>query len=398
MYTDLKNKLDLLNKDLSHFENSNDICTPMDCVEEMVDKIPNELWEREDISILDPCAGNGNFPAYILTKLKNKFILDCNEINPVRIKNIKKYIKANIIEKDFFEFKDKEYDLIIANPPYALFTNGKRTAKNHSVSKDFVKKSLGLLKENGYLVFIIPDNWMSLSDRNDLANILSNYQFIYLNIHDIKKYFPSVGSSFTYFIVKKTMNKKSFIVKNGYKLKTTDEVFLPKVKNIPLYLNNKVLSIIDKTLNNSSEKFRIETTSYLHKHTKKEFLNNSKTDTFKYKIIHTPSQIVYSKIEHKFQKGYKVFIGLTSYYKVFIDDCGMTQSIAFIRVNDIKEANYIKNILEHPLYVFLNNIHRYGNFNNIRILQKFPIPKNENIYENFNISKDEINLINKFNN
>ena len=62
-------------------------------------------------------------------------------------------------------------------------------------------------------------------------------------------------------------------------------------------------------------------------------------------------------------------------------------------------------ILQHPLYVFLNNICRWGNFNNIRILQSFPIPSNvfinaytgnlQEIYNYFTITEDEINYIKK---
>jgi len=47
MYSNLKKDFDALNKDKSHFINSNDICTPMNCVEEMIDAIPNEFWERK---------------------------------------------------------------------------------------------------------------------------------------------------------------------------------------------------------------------------------------------------------------------------------------------------------------------------------------------------------------
>jgi hypothetical protein len=92
---------------------------------------------------------------------------------------------------------------------------------------------------------------------------------------------------------------------------------------------------------------------------------------------------------------------------VFIDTCGMTQSIVFILCSSEDEAKLYSRVLEHPLYVFINNICRWGNFNNIRILQSFPIPPDvavggggggggdvrEKIYECFNITKDEIAYI-----
>ena len=89
MYTnfeEIKKYFDKLNEDKKHFNNSNDICTPMGCVKEMVEAIPQEFWERKEIKILDPCAGNGNFPAYLALKTAVKNIY-CNEINPIRYDN-----------------------------------------------------------------------------------------------------------------------------------------------------------------------------------------------------------------------------------------------------------------------------------------------------------------------
>jgi hypothetical protein len=68
----------------------------------------------------------------------------------------------------------------------------------------------------------------------------------------------------------------------------------------------------------------------------------------------------------------------------------MTQSIAFILCDNYDIAEKYLKILNNPLYQFLNNICRWGNFNNIRILQQFPIPENENdIYKSFEITKEE---------
>ena len=77
--------------------------------------------------------------------------------------------------------------------------------------------------------------------------------------------------------------------------------------------------------------------------------------------------------------------------KTFIDNCGMTQSIAFIRCKSKQEAQKIKKELDNEIYYFLNNITRYGNFNNVRILQKFPI------YHSFKLTKEEQNFIKRFN-
>ena len=72
--TDFKNlkKLydEVLNVDKSTYKSSNDEPTPIDCVIEMVDKLPISLFKNKDLRILDPCCGNGNFHLVIYKKLK----------------------------------------------------------------------------------------------------------------------------------------------------------------------------------------------------------------------------------------------------------------------------------------------------------------------------------------
>lgn len=394
-YDNLKKFLDKLNFEQYHFVNSNDICTPMGCVEEMVNSIPNEFWRNKNLKILDPCCGNGNFHAYITQKtlLKNLWF---NDINKKRLNNVKKIFgeSSNIIEKDFLTFEDKEeYDLVVANPPYAKFTNGIRTAKNHNLSRDFILKALNVTKKNGYILFIVPDNWMSYADSNKVPEILSNYQFIHLNIHGAKKWFPKVGSSFSWFLLQKSPNKRTFTVDNNYKLKRIEKAKVDAgTRYIPLYYSNIVKSIIDKTINTDEPKYKVETSSNLHKYTQKKIISEIKDNEHPYKLNHTPSQVVWSARPHIYQDGWKVFISLTNQYGTFLDNCGMTQSIAFIKCSSKQEAEKISKQLNNKLYVFLNNITRYGNFNNIRILQNFPIHKN------FWLTNEEENFINKFNN
>jgi hypothetical protein len=150
---------------------------------------------------------------------------------------------------------------------------------------------------------------------------------------------------------------------------------------------------LSKTLDDDNEKFIVETTSFLHHYTKNNLISSTKDDEHPYRLIHTPTQTCYSSIPHKYQDGYKVFISSTNVYSTFVDNCGMTQSIMFIRCKTLDEANRINNILQHPLYRFLNNICRYGNFNCIRVVQRFPIPFDPtDIPKSFGLTDEEIKL------
>ena len=415
----LKEYIDnILNKDRSLFKTSNDEPTPLECCEEMLSKIPSSFWSNKDLKILDPCAGYGNFEIILHKILTNNSystkdilekIITFNEINEKRISLINEIFcghkyKLNITKHDFLEYpNDIKYDLQIANPPYAKFcetkdNNGnivmKRASKNHTLVRDFIKRSLDICKEGGFIVYIVPNNWMSLADRNTIIKLLTKYQFHYLDIGTCKKYFPKVGSSFTYFILEKTPFYKDFNVSCLYRKKIYNSIVKSQLRDfIPLCYNNLVQSILNKVLSGPN-KFGIETTSDLHKYTKRHLIDKKESEEYKYKLIHTDKQTVYSKIPHKYQEGYKVFISTTGEWNLFVDNCGMTQSIAFIRTNDEESAKKYKKILEHPLYKFINDVCRWGNFNCIRILQRMSIPEDDNdIYKSFDISKEEICFI-----
>lgn len=415
-YTELKIHYDfILNKDKSSFKNSNDEPTPISCIEDMLSVVPEEVWCRKHLKILDPCCGNGNFHMVIYSLLLSlgahpenilENVLYFNDTNQSRISNVQNIFSGNIYnlnvgQNDFLTCTyDDMFDLIVANPPYAKYLeNGKRASKNHNLIQSFLEKSLSLLKPHGYLVFITPDNWMSFADRNLIVKKITSLQILHLNIHGAKKYFPKVGSSFTWYIVENCPFYKDITVEGVYKKNVYSGTVPSTTRSyIPLLYDKIVYQILSKTIDDENlPKFQVETSSDLHKYTKRQFIVETHDAEHTYRLIHTPHQTVYASRPHKLQDGYKVFLSTTDKYNVFIDDCGMTQSIAFIRCNSYDEAKKIQRILQHPLYVFINNICRWGNFNNIRILQRFPVPTNpDNVFESFGVSNEEQDMILKY--
>jgi tRNA1(Val) A37 N6-methylase TrmN6 len=407
---------EILNTDKSTYKSSNDEPTPIGCIVEMMNKVPDELWRRPNLSILDPCCGNGNFGLPILFELIKHHdkrtaleqILEFSDINEDRLANVRRVFcmetyNLQVSSRNFLEHTPtKLYDLIPANPPYAkLLENGKRASKNHNLIKEFIEKALSMLKPDGYLVFITPDNWMSYADRNVLIDTLTRLQIVHLDIHSAKKYFKKIGSSFTWYIIQNRPYYKDMNVSGIWKKREYEgSVVSAPRKYIPLVYDQTVQSILSKTVDNSTlAKFEVKTSSDLHKYTKAEFIRDTLDETYKHRLIHTPSQTVYASRPHKYQDGYKVFLSTTDKYNVFVDNCGMTQSIVFVLCASEAQAKKYVQILQHPLYVFINNICRWGNFNNIRILQSFPIPDIEysgdhaEIYRYFGIGEVEIQYI-----
>ena len=392
-----------LNKDL--FKTSNDEPTPLTLCNEMIGCIPNEWWEkkRDSFNILDPCTGFGNFMICLFKKLQNhynhKTILEkmfyFNEINEDRIDYLKSIFmndtfSLNITTLDFLEYpEDTLFDLQMVNPPFAKFYEVKdgdniilkRSSKNHTLVRDFIKKSLDLCKEGGIIAYIVPNNWMSLADRNVLLKDLTKFQFHKLAIQTPKKFFPKIGSSFTYFILEKTPFYKDYPVDCLYNKKIFSSLLKSSIRDfIPLFYTRETQSILEKVLG-GEKKFNILTSSDLHRYTKRKLIQNKKDDEFKFKLHHTDKQTVWANRPHKFQESWKVFLNLTGKWNIFLDNCGMTQSIAFIICKNKSEGDKIMKKLNEPVYKFVNDMCRWGNFNNIRILQRLSY--------DFKLSKEE---------
>jgi hypothetical protein len=96
----------------------------------------------------------------------------------------------------------------------------------------------------------------------------------------------------------------------------------------------------------------------------------------------------------------KIFISITDKYSVWVDagESGMTQAVLYVLCGTVAEAECLCAQLRHPLFVFLNNICRWGKFNNIRVIQSFPeipttIVDEEGVYAFFGLDASEIAFV-----
>jgi adenine-specific DNA-methyltransferase len=357
-----------LNTDTSYEISSDDICTPMECVKRMIDYIPDELWKRDKLRILDPCCGNGNFGAYckFKTNINNIWF---NELNTARYENcinILKPLHAN--NGDAFRLHGDfsgTYDLIMANPPYSGGGN-----KNRSLSNDFIDFSIDKLNDNGYLCFITPNNWMTYNnDNKTLKHLLTKGSFIVID-NDAKQFFPKVGSSFTIIIWQKNVFNNKTKVVNNYLIKDIQEnVVIPSnLKFIPLYISNLVLSIINKCIQTQENSFRYRCD--LHNHTKSMLLNDIKDDKFQFETIHTPRKTRYACIKQDIYDKWIIIVPLSTYYIPYIKhNVNTTQSVGYFAFDtEIQAHNYLE-IINQGCFKLIIHLTRYGNFNNIMVLK-----------------------------
>lgn len=360
----LFDRIDALNGESFHHCSTDDICTPMGCVQQMLDYLPSSLWRRKNLKVLDPCCGNGNFGAYcaLKTDMKNIWF---NEINPIRMANCVALLKpVNTSSVNALELTG-DFDLVMANPPYSGGAN-----KNTSLSNKFIEKAIDLLKKKGYLCFITPNNWMTFNNNNTtLKRLLSEGSFTVID-NDAKKYFPSVGSSFTIFVWQKGVFCHKTLVRNNYLLKDTQVVAIPNtLPFIPLYLSEEVVSLVGKIVGTEvNHKFTYRCD--LHNFTQRAKLTDIKTEEFPYETIHTARKTRYASMKQEIFDKWVIIVPLSTYYTPFIrTKVNTTQSVGYVPFSTEEEAEAFLPLMNRPEIKLMVHLTRYGNFNNIKVLK-----------------------------
>ena len=159
-----------------------------------------------NMSVLEPCAGEGVFIDELskqeLTPEITAYELNIDAVNQLNIKyNDLKNIE--IIHQDFILANtNKKFDRVIANPPYGAYQSPEKRkqlkkAYPHIYAKEtyglFLIQTLELLKQDGRLVFIIPDTYLSLHHHQGLRKeIISNYKIESITLFP-SDFFPGVN-------------------------------------------------------------------------------------------------------------------------------------------------------------------------------------------------------------
>ena len=127
--------------------------------------------------ILEPSCGNGVFFEHMPEAMLAKSNITGVEMDLLTSKLVKSiYPKVNIINQPLqdVDFSDKKYDLIIGNPPYSAELVSDKCMpdiSNYTIHHYFTAKCIGLLKDNGILVFVLPSYFMDIPGRNTRAII-----------------------------------------------------------------------------------------------------------------------------------------------------------------------------------------------------------------------------------
>lgn len=218
---------------------------------------------NDDAEILEPSSGKGVFLDVLQKNGINKitaFEIDGELIqdNHNKIVRNESFIASNLSQK---------FDLIIGNPPYIRWKNLESELKqelleNHLWNKYFnslcdylyifILKSIELLKENGQLIFICPEYWMSTTHSITLRNyMVENGYFEEIYHFNETPIFDKVNVSIVIFKFVKSKNttKKIKVVKYFNQQKLTSSI-LQSFRNFEKLAGVKYLEVAQFVKNN----------------------------------------------------------------------------------------------------------------------------------------------------
>ncbi len=421
-----------------------EVNTPLSFVELMLSTIPQDRFSNPDLKWLDPCCGSGNFTIVLYFKLLNgleNIIPDIEErkrhiinkmiyIVEIQLDNIKILFtifgkSANIYSNDFLNFdntnfKHKNFDIIIGNPPFncggqikvPTSSNNKKN-DGKTVWPDFVFKSISLLKnETGILCFFIPSIWLK-PDKKNMYNYILQYKVEWLNCfsntetNKIFKGRAQTPSCFFSLTKKPADNYIAIYDKNIKKY-----IFYELKENIPIPIFGQ--EICKKLQKIHCKKLEVIKTNLPPKDT----ILNNKSENFKYKNITTcklngitPELVInYSNKKLKYSGIPKLVLAHKMYGFPYLDlegEYGISNRDNYVIIKeDIEDLIKIQKFLstKTALYIFEATRYRmkylekyaFDIIPDITKLEDFPEEINdETISEYFEFDETDIDCINK---
>lgn len=355
--------------------------TPRQLANEMLDRLPADLWSDPNKTFLDPSMTNGMFYFLMVGRLfdglsekipdPRKRIVHIltkqvwgYEMNKAPFDFVKKMLNQqfgigssiniepnlcynNILDKEL----NMKFDVVVMNPPYQApqEADGKRGGGDLLWHK-FVKNSISsFTKSNGYICAVHPSGWRKppseRSKYNGMFELMTNdHHMEYLELHDSKdgaKTF-NAGTRYDWYVIAKNKTGTTIIKDDKGGLCELD---LKDCEWLPNHSFQEVFSLLG-----AGAGVIYNVSNY---ETRKKWTSNEKTNEFCYPLLHSTTKkgnkYWYSSRNDKGHFGIsKVIFGDSGINDVVIDIDGkfaMTQHAMALPVNNYEDALSAKQYL-----------------------------------------------------
>lgn len=295
-----------------------------------------------------------------------------------------------------------KFDVIVTNPPFQDTLKRKKTP--HKLWIDFTLIAFdNYLKDNGLYVQVSPASFSSPS--NKVLKLMTENTTEFIRF-DTDHHFPTVGSSFSDYAVRKARNQKSKTL-----ISTKSDEFAFELNRETFYLPNdisqKALKIHRKLMFNELRKFSVNwdyvVCHNINRHKDLPTLSEIETKTHKYPVFHTNRSIWWSSIEQEWAKSKKVMWTRSGYTRPFFDDgtLGGTDMCYYIKVRSAREGKNLAIILNSPIYQYIFKTAKWSGFGNELVFRNLPYldlsaeMKDLDIANHFKLTKAEVSYINE---
>lgn len=282
-----------------------EVFTPAPFIHEMLDHFPPTVWKNPHLTWLEPACGIGGFMLHVYHRLfhglqtvipndsaRHRHIIQnmlyMVELNPDNVTVLQERFgkKANIYKGDFLGsswqtvFKHHKYDVILGNPPFNNIRDkelGTSAGKMSILWKQFLRKSLTLSAENGYIAYIHPCNWRAPCS---LWNKMKQKELLYLHIYSKasgRKLF-GIHTRFDLYVMQNKPHATNTLVID--ELHHTHHMDLTKWDFFPNYAYSLILPIV--TTPDKGIHVVFNGNLYASSNCKKE-----RSEKFKYPVVHT---------------------------------------------------------------------------------------------------------------
>ena len=243
----------------------------------LIDLIVREIPITNKSSLIDPTCGAGAFLAFIKEELDIETTniygmdIDLEAINLCK-KNLGED-NGNILKGDFLKIdplnyfsetlKDGGFDVVLGNPPFKHIKKDIHYDPANKVYKDVIDgivdfsslaiaKSLSILKDGGFLGFVLPKTMLRVKSFNKLREYLKENTSI-ISIIDVGHYFKDVRGDQIILILKKERpmsNHKIKIKRLDSKNRTTSysipQSLIDKYDFYPIFRSKEFFRLADK--------------------------------------------------------------------------------------------------------------------------------------------------------
>ena len=277
-----------------------EVSTPVSLVNEMLDKLPEEVFKSSTSTFLDPSFGSGTFLIEIVKRLRKQGHSMENiqervygtEISHRLYNKVTKlfsnYNFHKLYKEDFLtkDFNNMKFDVITGNPPYQE-TESKEKRAGTPIWHKFVLKSYDLLKEEGYLNMIHPNGWRN--KRAKFKKVLelfnsANPLFINLSNYATGLKLFNVGTTCDWYVLQKSPNKSNTVVRDVNGIESTVDM-----SSLELLPDSNLEECFKYLATPAEEKVELvfSQTAY---YTPLPHMSKERTDVFKHPIAYTITQ------------------------------------------------------------------------------------------------------------